>query len=184
MAAKKGDTITGGASIATGEEIAERRRWPRYAIMATARVIEPLSMAKVEGRCTDLGAGGCYVDSINSFPLGTKVRLSVWQGNRRFESLACVVYSLRGMGMGLVFTQMEPAERATIETWVRELSCGLESEPGHSELTTVPSAHAPQAPQSEASSERAVLMHLIDLLARKCYVTPQEAESLLRELFR
>lgn len=184
MAAKNEDAIAGGASVATGKQIDERRQWPRYAIMATARVIEPLSMAKVEGRCTDLGAGGCYVDSINSFPIGTHVRVSVWQGNRRFESLACVVYSLHGMGMGLIFTEMEPAERATIETWVRELSCGLESDPGHSDLATVPPAQAPQVAQSDASSERAVLMHLIDLLARRHYVTLPEAESLLRELFK
>ena len=183
MSAGKNHTIAAGASLATGEDTGERRRWPRYAVMAMARVIEPRSMANADGRCTDLGVAGCYVDSINPFPAGSSVRVSVWQGSRRFESQASVVYSLPGMGMGLVFTEMEPSERATLQAWVRELSCGLETEPGHSDPAHAPPAAAPQPSQSGASPERAVLTHLIDLLARKRHITAQEAEDLLRELF-
>jgi hypothetical protein len=176
--------ITTGASIAASEDTGERRRWARYAIMAMARVVEPRSMARVDGRCTDLGAGGCYVDSINPFPTGSSVQISVWQGSRRFESQASVVYSLAGMGMGLVFTEMKPSERATLQAWVRELSCGMETEPGHADPVPAPPAAAPQPSPSGASSERAVLMHLIDLLARRRHITAREAEDLLRELFR
>lgn len=183
MSAGKNHTIAAAASVATSEDTGERRRWPRYAVMAMARVIEPRSMAKADGRCTDLGIGGCYVDTINSFPTGSIVQVSVWQGSRRFESQASVVYSLSGMGMGLVFTEMEASKRAILQAWVRELSCGLETEPGQSDPAPAPPAAAPQPSQSGASPERAVLTHLIDLLARRRYITTQEAEDLLRELF-
>jgi hypothetical protein len=181
MAAEKAQAKPISARPEPGEEVSERRGWPRYAITAMARVVEPRSLAKAEGRCTDLSLGGCYVDSINPFPKDSAVRVSIWQGSRSFESEARVVFSQVGMGMGLMFTEIEPAEREKLQTWLHELHCGLETVPSPREPAAPYVLHAPQ-PAQPGAPVRAALMHLIDLLARKQHISTREAEDLLREL--
>lgn len=149
--------------------------------MASARVVEPRSMAKIEGRCTDLGAGGCYVDAVSVFPTDSLVQVTISQGNRRFESQARVIYSKAGMGMGFTFTEMELSERAKLDSWLYELSCGPERVPGLSDSAPISAPRALPSAQP-AASERAVLLHLIDLLARKHHIAAREAEELIREL--
>jgi PilZ domain len=181
MPAEKYETVQSGASAAPGEEVKERRGWPRYAIMAMARVLEPRSMAKIEGRCTDLGAGGCYVDSVSAFPADILVQVRISQGQRHIESPARVIYSKAGMGMGLTFTEMELSERAKLESWLYELSGGSEHAPGLTDPAQISGSRALQ-PTPVAARERAALLHLIDLLARKHHITAREAEELIREL--
>jgi hypothetical protein len=83
--------------------------------------------------------------------------------------------------MGLMFTETDPAEREKLQTWVHELHCGLETVASPREPAAPYLLHAPQ-PVQASSPVRTALMHLIDLLARKQYISAWEAEDLLREL--
>ena len=51
----------------------ERRSHTRFPVSISAEVTELESRAVIIGRATDLGIGGCYVDSMNPFPRGTRV---------------------------------------------------------------------------------------------------------------
>jgi len=157
----------------------ERRRSPRYSLTAPAEVTEIKSKTMVRGRCTDLSAGGCYVDTLNPFTKGTEVRVRIAQEPRTFLSDAIVVFGQAGMGMGLAFTSMAPSESRKLTEWLQELSCASLPSPAAAE------AGANTAQQAEASdSGRNVLNALISLLIRKRVLTDQEGTDLLRELFR
>ncbi len=171
MPTEKHDAASAGATVSSTATARERRRWPRYSLTAASQVTELSSMARVEGRCTDLSAGGCYVDTLNPFPVGSMVQVAVTQGERRFTAQACVAFSQLGMGMGLAFMEMASAERENLHAWLDELGCGQSH------------VMAPAEPEKSAPENlRGALMHLIHLLARKRVLSSAEGEELLREL--
>src|SRR5579863_409824 len=53
----------------------ERRTQARYPFTAAAEVYDVHSQTRVTGRCSDLGLGGCYVDTLSPLVLGTVVRV-------------------------------------------------------------------------------------------------------------
>ena len=160
---------------AQGAEMVERRLQPRFPFTATAEVVEIRSRTRIVGRCSDLGLGGCYVDTINTFPVGTTVKLRLTCANRTFDVQAAVVYSQTGMGMGLAFCEAQAEQLTVLHEWVRELN---------GEPTT--SSDAPETAaggQPSRQSERLVLNQLISLLIRKGVLSETEGTALLRELF-
>lgn len=158
----------------------ERRRFARYSLTAPAEVTELRSKTVIDGRCTDLSAGGCYVDTLNPFLKGTSVRIRVAQEHRSFLSEAVVVFSQSGMGMGLSFTTMAPSEQRKLKEWLQELSC----ETAAPAAPIAPHENPPPPKEEISTSARNVINQLISLLIRKHVLSDQEGTELLRELFR
>ena len=171
MATQKDDAAAAGATLSSTAGVKERRRWPRYALTAATQVTELGSMARIEGRSTDLSEGGCYVDTLNPFPTGSMVQVVMAQGERKFAAKACVAFSQPGMGMGLAFMEMDSAEREALHAWIDALGCGQRH------------IIAPAEPEKTAEeTQRGALMHLIHVLVRKRILSNAEGEDLLREL--
>src|SRR5450432_2248080 len=78
------------ASYKSGVPFVERRRGARWSFTAAVSVLEPISGAHIEAHTTDLGPGGCFVDTLNSFPSGTKVRLRMTKEGKSVEADAVV----------------------------------------------------------------------------------------------
>src|SRR6202034_4687632 len=112
---------------AAGE--AERRGNDRHAITASAEVVELGSGAKFSTRMTDLGPGGCFVDTMVPFPVGANVRVSVHKGKTQFETGGVVVYSQAGLGMGIAFETLESEQRAALDNWLTELTGERQAHP-------------------------------------------------------
>jgi len=148
----------------------ERRNNLRWACSATAEVLEIQSGANIKARTTDLGPGGCYVDTINMLAAGTPVRVRITLARRNFEADAMVKYALPGMGMGLWFTEMTPHDRAILEEWANEMQRG-----------SAPSWEIAVAKGAEPlhEKERQAFNKLIKLLLRKEILSEEEAASLL-----
>ncbi len=118
---------------------ADRRERPRYAVSAAAEALEPRSNMRLTGRATDLGMGGCYVDTISPFAVGTAIRVRLFSERHCFQTRAMVTYALTGMGMGLAFSETSPDQSASLRHWVAELSG--ETMP-HSELDSEGALHS------------------------------------------
>ncbi len=156
-------------------EHAERRIDARYTLNADTEVEEPLTQAKISGRTTDLGMGGCYVDTMTTFPSGTDVSVKIKRGGQTFEADARILYGRPGMGMGMAFIGVGQAEKALLELWIRELSGELEK----------PAKREAAAPDPMAEGiELIVLQQLITLLMRKGLLSQGEYEALRRDLER
>ena len=167
---------------------ADRRLDDRYPFTATAVVIELSSQMRVVGRSSDLGTGGCYVDTILPFAVGTTVCVRLDHQRRQLETLATVSYTHPSLGMGLTFKEIKPDDLAVLRIWLAELTGErLPSPP-------VPIPAAPASPavpsangigvQSEISMLRQVLNELINMMIRKGIIDESEGVTLLRQLFR
>jgi PilZ domain len=84
-------------------------------------VTELSSGTLLSGRTSELGLGGCYVDSLNPFPEGTLVGLRILRDQGVFETKAKVVYCDPRFGMGLAFTEMTSEQRSLLEIWLIEI---------------------------------------------------------------
>jgi len=97
-------------SIPVEFQAPEHRVNLRFPIAASVVVTENKSGMKMDGRISDLGLGGCYVDAMNPLPVGTDAQIQIIRGCERFEAQAKVVYSQSGMGMGLAFVSAQPEQ--------------------------------------------------------------------------
>src|SRR5437764_12964717 len=80
---------------------AERREARRYAFICPAELIDLAGSTRISARTADLSLRGCYIDTLNPLPLGTRVRLQLTKNGQRVEFRA----------------EVPPI------TWVREWGC-------------------------------------------------------------
>src|SRR5437870_11994251 len=79
----------------------ERRGVPRYRFMARAIVTELSSGTRLPARTSELGLNGCYIDTLELFPVRTLVHLRILKDNGVFETSGRVLYAIRGLAWGL-----------------------------------------------------------------------------------
>jgi hypothetical protein len=162
---------------------AERRTHPRYPCTAAAEIVDPGSGARIHGRTSDIGRGGCYVDTLNAFPRGTAVRIRLTKDEQSFVAQAKVAYAMPGLGMGLMFTSADPEQLGTLQRWITEL--GGTSAPEPEARAPEPELKAWSAPEKNPKNEQYyVLNELIISLMRKGVLTDAEGKAMLEKLLR
>jgi hypothetical protein len=156
----------------------EKRAQARYPFTAAAEIYELRSQTRVSGRCSDLGAGGCYIDTLSPFAVGAVVRIHMKRDAREFEAAAVVAYAHVSMGMGLSFTEIKREHQDVLRSWIADLSGEQAPEPAASATETETGA-------IEANANVQLVLHeLITLLVRKKIITENEAVGFLRQMFR
>jgi len=158
---------------ATGE--AERRGNDRHAITASAEVVELSSGAKFATRTTDLGPGGCFVDTMVPFPVGANVRVKVHKGKTQFETGGLVVYSQAGLGMGIAFSDMEESQRSALDHWLADLTGEKQATHHHD------SGYAGSSPSENRPGDKTALVRLVRLMITKGILTEAEGASVLMD---
>jgi PilZ domain len=159
----------------------ERRVSPRYPFTATCDATEPKSHAKIIGRTSDLGRGGCYIDTIGPFPPGTPLVVRINRDGLTLTIEGKVAFSQPGMGMGLSFTKAAPDQHTLLDQWIAELS---------GEAVETPDAVAAVVGQQEAPAKAVegqpmfVLNELILLLLQKGVLSDTEGKALLQKLLK
>ncbi len=153
---------------------AERRGTARHMVTTGADVVEISSGARFSTRTTDLGTGGCFVDTTNPFPVGSKLRLKLHKGKSSFEILGTVVYSQTGLGMGIAFDQLRADQQVALAEWLSEVTG-----------ERIPASEAFQPPKRaedfQGLAQTAALVRLVRLLIGKGLLTEAEGASVLYE---
>jgi PilZ domain-containing protein len=155
----------------------ERRASPRYAFSAAAEAVHLQTDTRLNGRISDLGRGGCYVDTINPFPVGADVKIRITKDNSSLVAQARVLYSSGGMGMGLMFTKIEPERLPVLEKWLAELRGEISPE-----AEALERDEPEQIEESVNGEQRYVLNELIIALMRKRVLTDAEGKAMLQKL--
>ena len=102
----------------------DRRRSPRYPLIADAEVTEIPTDTKLSAKTSDLSAGGCFLDMLNPSPEGTEIVVSISRGDSTFAARGKVVFVFPNMGMGVMFTNVPASQQAILEKWLAEISGG------------------------------------------------------------
>lgn len=152
---------------------AERRNSIRYQLTVSAEVVELKSGTRFSTRTTDLGPGGCFVDTLMPLPVGSDVSVRLHKDNISFEATGTVTFSQAGLGMGLAFGEMSPEKQMAFDAWLSELTT-VRPVSFETHRTTPRAAHGKD--KSSALTQR-----LIRLLVKRNLITESEAAALLED---
>jgi hypothetical protein len=100
----------------------ERREVPRYLFIANAEETDMDSGTRLAARVSEMSLKGCYLDTLNPFPQGTRIKVRITHENASFTALGRVIYQHPNMGMGIVFTAVEPAQLEVLKKWLAEVN--------------------------------------------------------------
>jgi hypothetical protein len=173
-------TDIGNKSVGHANSVApERRRHPRFPLVAHVEAFEPKSNMQISGRTSDISLEGCYVDTINPFSEGAVIRITLTRDKLSYEANATVVFSQVGMGMGVTFTSAEKKQFQIYQKWIDQLGGNLSPEPDVLEQET--QGHGDSNLQEE---KYYVLAELVIALMRKEILTEVEGKAMLMRLHR
>lgn len=165
-----------GSASHVGVQESERRGGDRVQFTIAAEVVELSSGARFTTRTTDVGPGGCFVDTTVPFPVGTRVQVRLRHAKTTFDTIGNVVYSQTGLGMGISFTELTSERREELAAWLAEilgepLSKPAAAEPAHGAAKAVFGLHN--------GADHATLVRLVHMLVAKRLLTDAEAASVL-----
>ena len=92
----------------------ERRGAIRCNFGAIAIVIDLDEPDELGSLTRDLSASGCFVTTTTPFPTGTRVRVRISHSGAEFMAISIVTGNVSSEGMGTVFTEIEPNDRAIL----------------------------------------------------------------------
>jgi len=98
------------------------RTTPRFSFIAEAEVMGLLDGTRVVARISELSSRGCYVDTVNPFPIGTELRFRIRYGCSTCELPGKIIYTHSGFGMGVLFGEIAVEHRVTLDAWLDELA--------------------------------------------------------------
>src|SRR5579862_6088675 len=158
-----------GSGAATHDE---RRGAPRHLFTASAEVVDRSTGARFSTRTTDLGPGGCFVDTMVPFPVGAQVKVTVRKGETQFDTRGTVVYSQHGLGMGIAFDALDATQRGALDNWLMELT-------GTRKVASREVVQAARDTTGPGASNSAALVRLVRLMIGKGILTEAEGSSIL-----
>ncbi len=114
----KKTSLSGGRRA---RKYSKERSVKRCPFVASAEVVEVGTGTKLSARTSEIGVGGCYVDALNPFAVGTATVIKILRDQGAFHAKARVVYSDPSFGMGLAFEALDPEQRTILENWLAEI---------------------------------------------------------------
>jgi PilZ domain len=167
------------SNSSTPASVVERRRNLRFPFSADVEALDIKTGTTIKARTSDLGVGGCYVDTLNPIPLGSDVRIRIVRENESFEAEGTIVFSAMGMGMGVAFVSAQPEHLRLFQKWLLEISGQQPLAPDR------PSPDAGDPSPAESAPpflKTAIFSDLIVTLVQKKVLTETEGQDLLRKL--
>jgi hypothetical protein len=171
----RGDSKSKPAPAKTAASQDERRGSNRHPFIAAADVVDVASGTRFSTRTTDLGPGGCFVDTLTPFEAGVKVRVNIREGQNHFNATGLVVYSQSGLGMGIAFDALRPDQLKALAVWLGE-EVDLHVEAEESAPAQAPQNH--QNPGLPHGSDRESLLRLIKVLIAKGILSEADAAAI------
>jgi len=99
----------------------ERRKYPRFTVSVPIEVHTEDSDTPIRCTTSDLSLGGCYIESMYPFPIGTILNLKL-----QLEDVvliqAKVVTSYPQVGNGMQFIKILPEDRAELSAFLDALA--------------------------------------------------------------
>ena len=132
-------------------------------------MIDVDSATRLRARLSDIGRNGCYADTVNPFPKDSSVTVTITRDNLSFKSHARVIFSILGMGMGLLFTTAEPDQLQVLGRWLSGICSqkAAQQTAYQAERIRAHLAHTPEAASNTDPELRRSSLELMALLNDK-----------------
>jgi PilZ domain len=101
---------------------AERRKAPRYGLVAIAELTDPDDAKLLSAKVTEVSRTGCYVDSPKTFPVGTSLKVIISRDERTFVAKADVIHVQEQIGMGIAFVDPPQDQLKILDSWLAGLT--------------------------------------------------------------
>ena len=101
----------------------ERRRAPRYRLLADAEIVALKTSTKLQARTSDVSLVGCFMNASSSFPQGTEITLKLSTRDATFSSRGIVERTLP-MGMGVSFRDVKADQQKVLRGLLDEINRG------------------------------------------------------------
>ena len=162
----------------------ERRQFPRHACRIEALVsIEGTTMS-LPAKITDLSMSGCYAEMLSPLPVDTLVEVTLNPGDTTFHVHGKVRISQMGMGMGIAFTGVSPADFEKLRKLAPpDLTARAPATMQSPHLPVRPSAPAPHA-APPPNHQRADHPPAPQMPPARQATTSDALEAVVRVLFR
>jgi hypothetical protein len=99
----------------------DRRKFPRYGLVAIAELTDPEEGKMLSGRIAQISRSGCYVETPKTFPVGTALKVIVSHDERTFVTKANIIHVQQQIGMGIAFLDVAPDQLKLLDSWLAEL---------------------------------------------------------------
>jgi PilZ domain len=169
----------------------DRRQFPRHSCRIEAQVLIEDGAARMPGTVTDISLGGCYVEMLVPLPMNTVVELILKSDGTPMQMSGRVCSSQTGMGMGVSFTRIKPADFEILRRIAPATSTGrTDAHPPGLQITDNAPAQPAKAKVPAAASQPAysgavlempdppvtaeAFQAVVSLLFRKGLLTPSE----------
>jgi hypothetical protein len=117
------DDMAPSSSLSPDPGAASRssRTGSRYNFVAAAEITDTNNATKLSGRVSEISRKGCYLDSLNSLPLGTEVSLFISRDRGTFATQGKVIYVHECIGMGIAFLDAAKEQLQILDAWLAEI---------------------------------------------------------------
>lgn len=98
----------------------------RYPLIAAVELTDMQSSAHMKQIISDLSLAGCHVSTQQMWPINSAVRVQIAHRDKTFCAQAKVIYGQPMLGIGLAFTEIEPAHQSVLDGWIDELRASMQ----------------------------------------------------------
>jgi PilZ domain len=102
------------------------RRSPRLPFIAVAEIAYRESGDQLSCQVSTLSFYGCYVETLNTLPVGREISIKIFAESECFVATGKVIYELPSSGMGLAFEEVPLKSAALLREWLQKASGGSE----------------------------------------------------------
>jgi hypothetical protein len=115
-----------GTMSAIEKAFTKKRVGPRFSFLVDAEIVLG-DGTSIPTQLDEVSLRGCYLDTLEPIPVGTRFLLKIGKGRKAFEVQGKIIYTHSGSGLGIfgqgvVFTDLSAQERSAINLWLRELT--------------------------------------------------------------
>ena len=96
----------------------DRRKYARIKLSVPVEIQTDAGGSRIRGATADLSLGGCYIETIFPFPIGTNLDLQLSIETTTVLIAATVATCDPQVGNGMKFVRMLPEDRETLEAFL------------------------------------------------------------------
>jgi c-di-GMP-binding flagellar brake protein YcgR len=99
----------------------DRRAHPRTKVSVQTELHLTDKDTPMREQTSDLSLGGCYIETMITIPVGTRLDVALWLGEEKVTINAIVVTCYPQVGNGIQFLAMPPAVRNQVRSFLESL---------------------------------------------------------------